>query len=84
MATTPKSRHKIVSEIKLEDADLDAHTLAYIEYIAEAKGQAALDKYLTFVGWKDWGLPGRPSIQLSLKYRLSHAREMASVTNWRQ
>lgn len=36
--------------MKLSDANLDSKTLEYIEYIAEAKGQKALDKYLKWVG----------------------------------
>lgn len=36
--------------MKLKDANLDSNTLKYIEYIAEAKGQKALDKYLKWVG----------------------------------
>jgi hypothetical protein len=84
MATTPKFKYKIVSEIKIKAANLDKHTIKYIEYIAQAKGQAALDKYLSFVCWKDWGAVGKPAIQLPLEHRLDHARKMAVITNWRQ
>lgn len=58
---------KIKSEIKLEDAKLDAYTLAYIEYLAKdpdnpnnsPKGQAALDKCLAYIGWYECHVPKR-------------------------
>lgn len=41
--------------MKLSEAKLDAKTLKYIEYIAQAKGQKALDKYLKWTGWYEVG-----------------------------
>jgi len=84
MARHETSKLKVTTQINLADANLDEHTLSYIEYIAEEKGQKALDKYLTYVGWRSYDYISKPPKQCSIEKRLKRARLLAESTNWRQ
>jgi hypothetical protein len=47
-------------------ADVDAHTLIYLERVTMCTGQAAVNKWCKYVGWRD-------STEVPLK-KLSHWR----------
>lgn len=64
--------------MKLSEANLSDKTLKYIEYLAQEKGQKALDKYLKWTGWYEVGNASR---QTSVESRLDKAAKHAET--WR-
>lgn len=83
MARHETSRLKVTTQINLADANLDERTLKYIEYIAEEKGQKALDKYLTYVGWRSSEAMNVPPKQCSIEKRLKRAKHWAETITWK-
>jgi hypothetical protein len=69
--------------IKLADANLDARTLHYIEYLTQLKGQEALDKYLKWTGWYDIGQGSNAKRkQTPIEHRLFRAAMLAPTVRW--
>ena len=70
-------------KISLADANLDARTIRYIEYLTELKGQEALDKYLK---WTGWYIVGTGTVehrkQTPVERRLLLASVLAPTVRW--
>lgn len=69
--------------IKLADANLDARTLHYIEYLTQLKGQQALDIYLKWTGWYSLGTGNNEQRrQTPVEQRLFRAAMLAPTVRW--
>lgn len=69
------------TEITLEEANLDKHTIEYLEIVSGLKGIKAVNAWLTYTGWIN--SEPQKGCQRSVEYRLRKARLNAKSTKWK-